>query len=69
MKPANPADPAAQEPCTTSDDELTDADLNAVVGGVGGLVHEDTHATSTSGARSGTGGRCMLDISGHNVGH
>ena len=71
MKPDQPAAPLAEQTIASGDQELTDDELNAVVGGVGGLVHEATHTSSstTTGGTTQTGGRFMLDIAGHNVGY
>lgn len=71
MTPDQPAATLAEHPTAPSDQELTDDELDAVVGGVGGLVHETTHTSSSTsgGATTSTGGRFQLNVGKYNVGY
>ena len=71
MTPDQPAAPLAEHPAASSGEELTDDELNTVVGGVDGLVHETTHtsSTTTGGTTTSTVGRFQLDIGKYNVGY
>lgn len=71
MTPDQPAGPLAEHPTAPSDQELTDDELNAVVGGTDALVHESTHTSSSTsgGTTPSTGGRFQLDIGKFNVGY